>query len=415
MSNKNIAVIGAGAAGMMAAYHASLNNADVTIYEKNDKAGKKLFITGKGRCNITNSSDIEDVFLNIVTNRKFLYSAIYSYTNLNVMEFFENKGLNIKIERGNRVFPVSDHSSDVINTLKRSLKDNNVKIKYDEEITDLIVENNEVKGIITDSGMRKMYDRVIIATGGVSYAVTGSDGKGMDILKKYGHTVKTLRPALVPLNTKEEFVKDLQGLSLKNIQVSFYEEGKKKEIYSEFGEMLFTHFGVSGPVILSASSVIGKKIKENNIKLKIDLKPALTNNQLDERILRDFKEAINKDFRNAMDRLIPKKLIPVIIDYCGINPYKKVNEITKEERIMLVNALKGFTITITSLRGFNEAIITSGGIDIKEINPSTMESKLIKNLYIAGEMIDVDAFTGGYNLQIAWSTGKLAGESAANN
>lgn len=413
MSTKNIAVIGAGAAGMMAAYHAAVNNAKVTLYEKNDKAGKKIFITGKGRCNVTNSSDMEDVFANVVTNKKFLYSALYSYTNTDVMDFFENQGLELKVERGNRVFPASDHSSDVINALKRSLKNQGVEIEYNTEIIDLIIKDEEVKGIITDSGEKKEYDRVIIATGGVSYPVTGSDGKGFEILKKYGHTIKELRPALVPLNVKEEFIKDLQGLSLKNIEVSFYEEGKKKAIYSEFGEMLFTHFGVSGPVILSASSAIGKKIKENNIILKIDLKPALSENQLDERILRDFSESMNKDFRNSLDKLLPKKLIPVLIDYCGIDPYKKVNNISKEERQLIVKALKEFMLTVTSLRGFNEAIITSGGINVKEINPSTMESKLIKNLYIAGEMIDVDAFTGGYNLQIAWSTGKLAGESAA--
>lgn len=411
--SKNIAVIGAGAAGMMAAYHSALNGAKVTLYEKNDKAGKKIFITGKGRCNVTNSSDMEEVFNNIVTNKKFLYSALYSYTNEDVMEFFENNGVRLKVERGNRVFPVSDHSSDIINALKRALNNQDVDIEYNVEIKDLIVKDNEVKGIITFSGTKKEYDKVIIATGGVSYLVTGSDGKGMEILKKYGHTIKELRPALVPLNIKEEFIKDLQGLSLKNIEVSFYEEGKKKAIYSDFGEMLFTHFGVSGPVILSAASVIGKKIKENNIVLKIDLKPALSESQLDERILRDFNESMNKDFRNALDKLLPKKLIPVLIEYCQIDPYKKVNNISKEERIRILRALKEFTITVTSLRGFNEAIITSGGINVKEINPATMESKLLRNLYIAGEMIDVDAFTGGYNLQIAWSTGKLAGESAA--
>ena len=412
METKKVAVVGAGPAGMMAAYHSALNNADVTIFEKNDKVGKKLFITGKGRCNITNSSDMDNIFSNIVTNKKFLYSALYSYTNEDVMNFFENEGLKLKVERGNRVFPESDHSSDVINTLKRSLKNLGVKIEYNTDIKDLFVEENEVKGVVLENGTIQRFEKVIIATGGVSYSVTGSDGKGMKILEKYGHTVNDLRPALVPMNVKEEFAKELQGLSLKNISVSFYEEGRKKPIYSEFGEMLFTHFGVSGPVILSASSSIGKKIKESNIILKIDLKPALNENQLDERILRDFSEAINKDFRNALDKLIPKKLIPVIIDYCKIDPYKKVNTISKEERQNLIKALKEFTMTITSLRGFNEAIITSGGINVKEINPATMESKIIKNLYIAGEMIDVDAYTGGYNLQIAWSTGKLAGESA---
>ena len=413
MNIKKIAVIGAGPAGMMAAYYSALNNADVTLFEKNDKVGKKLFITGKGRCNITNSSDMDNIFANIVTNKKFLYSALYSYTNDDVMNFLENEGLKLKVERGNRVCPLSDHSSDVINTLKKSLKIQGVKIEYNTDVKDLIVEDNEVTGVILSDDARISFDKVIIATGGVSYPVTGSDGKGMKMLEKYGHTIKELRPALVPMNVLEEFAKDLQGLSLKNIAVDFYEEGRKKPIYSEFGEMLFTHFGVSGPVILSASSTIGKKIKDNNIILKIDLKPALNETQLDERILRDFSESINKDFRNALDKLIPKKLIPVIIDYCNIDPYKKVNTISKEERQTLIKALKEFTMTITSLRGFNEAIITSGGINVKEINPATMESKIIKSLYIAGEMIDVDAYTGGYNLQIAWSTGKLAGESAA--
>ncbi|MBQ3545236.1 MAG: NAD(P)/FAD-dependent oxidoreductase [Lachnospiraceae bacterium] len=413
MNTKKVAVIGAGPAGMMAAYYSAINNADVTVFEKNDKVGKKLFITGKGRCNITNSSDMENIFANIVTNKKFLYSALYSYTNDDVMNFFENEGLKLKVERGNRVFPLSDHSSDVINTLKKSLKNQGVKIEYNTDVNDLIVKDNEVSGVVLSDGSKQNFDKVIIATGGISYPVTGSDGKGMKIIEKYGHTITDLRPALVPMNVLEEFAKDLQGLSLKNISVNFYEEGRKKPIYSEFGEMLFTHFGVSGPVILSASSTIGKKLKNNNIILKIDLKPALNESQLDERILRDFSECINKDFRNALDKLIPKKLISVIIDYCKIDPYKKVNTISKEERQSLIKALKEFTMTITSLRGFNEAIITSGGIDVKEINPTTMESKIVKNLYIAGEMIDVDAYTGGYNLQIAWSTGKLAGESAA--
>lgn len=413
MNMKKIAVIGAGPAGMIAAYYSALNHADVTIFEKNDKVGKKLFITGKGRCNITNSSDMDNIFANIVTNKKFLYSALYSYTNDDVMNFFENEGLKLKVERGNRVFPLSDHSSDVINTLKKSLKNQGVKIEYNTDVKDLIIEDNEAKGVVLADGKRRDFDKVIIATGGISYPVTGSDGKGMKILEKYGHTITELRPGLVPMNVLEEFAKDLQGLSLKNIAVNFFEEGRKKPIYSEFGEMLFTHFGVSGPVILSASSTIGKKIKDNNIVLKIDLKPALNEVQLDERILRDFSESINKDFRNALDKLIPKKLIPVIIDYCKIDPYKKVNTISKEERQVLIKSLKEFTMTITSLRGFNEAIITSGGVNVKEINPATMESKIINNLYIAGEMIDVDAYTGGYNLQIAWSTGKLAGESAA--
>lgn len=414
MNDRKIAVIGAGAAGMMAACAAAGNHCSVTIYERNEKAGKKIFITGKGRCNVTNASDMEDVFLNIVTNRKFLYSALYSFTNQDVMDFFEKEGLALKVERGNRMFPVSDKSSDVILALKHALKRRKVDIEYNTLVKDLIVEDNVVKGIELSDGRKVMCDCVIMSTGGMSYPVTGSDGTGFDILKKYGHTVKELHPGLVPMNVSEEYVKELQGLSLKNIKVSFYEPGKKKAVYEAFGEMLFTHFGVSGPVILSASSLVYKYLKTGGLELRIDLKPALDNNQLDERILRDFKESANKDFRNSLDMLLPRKMIPVIIDYCKIDPYKKVNLVTKEERYRLLDSIKNFKMTITTLRGFNEAIITGGGIHVKEVNPKTMESKLVKGLYMAGEMLDVDALTGGYNLQIAWSTGKLAGESAAS-
>lgn len=413
MKCNRVIVIGAGAAGMMAAYAAAEKNCKVTIYERNEKAGKKIFITGKGRCNVTNASDMEEIFANIVTNRKFLYSALYSYTNQDVMDFFEGQGLPLKVERGNRVFPVSDKSSDVINTLKHALKKHNVEIEYHALVEDLIIEEGRAVGIKLSDGSKILCDRIIMSTGGVSYPVTGSDGAGLNILKKHGHTIKDLHPGLVPMNVSEEYVKELQGLSLKNINVSFYEPGKKKAVYEAFGEMLFTHFGVSGPVILSASSMVSKYLKNGTLEIKIDLKPALDDNQLDERILRDFKDAKNKDFRNSLDMLLPRKMIPVIIGYCKIDPYKKVNLITKEERYHLIDAIKNFKLTITSLRGFNEAIITSGGINVKEVNPKTMESKLIKGLYIAGEMLDVDALTGGYNLQIAWSTGRLAGESAA--
>ncbi len=438
----DIAVIGAGAAGMMAAYSAAKNGAKATIYERNEKAGKKIYITGKGRCNVCNASDVEGVLNNIVTNRKFMYSSIYAFTNEDVMKFFEDNGLRLKVERGNRVFPESDHSQDVINTLKKVLRDNGVKMIFDKTVTGILAEDiaednkeengikhslnssfdniikknisKKVIGILLENGEKKYYDKVIFATGGISYPVTGSDGMGIRILEKEGHRIVAMRPALVPMNCADECVKDLQGLSLKNVKVLFYEAGKKKPIFEDFGEMLFTHFGVSGPVILSASSFIGKKIKDANIELVIDLKPALSENQLDDRILRDFDESKNKDFRNSLDKLLPKSLIPVIIDRCKIDPYKKVNEISKSERIELLNAVKKFRLHISSLRGFNEAIITSGGINVKDINPATMESKIIKNLYIAGEMIDVDALTGGYNLQVAWSTGWLAGISAAS-
>lgn len=412
MSKKKIIVIGAGAAGMMAAYAASTHSCQVTILERNEKAGKKVFITGKGRCNVTNASDMEELQNNIITNKKFLYSALYHFDNQAVMDFFEQNGLQLKVERGNRVFPESDKSSDVIQTLLRALEKQNVKICYHSKVEDLIIEEGSVHGVRLQDGTEMKSDAVIIATGGVSYPVTGSDGVGLKILEKYGHTIKELRPALVPMNVAEEYGKELQGLSLKNICVSFYEPGKKKALYEDFGEMLFTHFGVSGPVILSASSVLGKYLKKGEIELRIDLKPALDYQQLDDRILRDFKECMNKDFRNALDQLLPRKLIPVMIDYCKIDPFKKVNLITKEERKRLVDSIKNFKFTVTSLRGFQEAIITNGGISVKEINPKTMESKLISGLYLAGEMIDVDALTGGYNLQIAWSTGSLAGESA---
>ena len=410
MADRKVIVIGAGAAGMMAAYSSALCGNKVTVFERNEKAGKKLFITGKGRCNITNDSDVETILNNIITNRKFMYSAIYSFSNEDVKAFFEENGLHLKVERGNRIFPVSDKSSDVINTLKKVLRNENVEVEYNTLVKDLIVEDNTVKGVILEEGRKVYADKVIMATGGMSYPVTGSDGKGFDILRKYGHTITDLSPALVPMNVKEEFAKELQGLSLKNVTISFYRrKGDKKPVYEEFGEMLFTDFGISGPIVLSGSSVVGKYLKEGNLIAKIDLKPALSKEQLDDRILREFTNGINKDIVNVMDNLLPKKLIPVMLDYCEIEPHKKVNSISKEERNRMVDAFKGLKLTVTSLRGFNEAIITQGGVKVKEVDPGTMESKIISNLYLAGEMLDVDALTGGYNLQIAWSTGRLAG------
>lgn len=410
MADRKVIVIGAGAAGMMAAYSSALCGNKVTVFERNEKAGKKLFITGKGRCNITNDSDVETILNNIITNRKFMYSAIYSFSNEDVKAFFEENGLRLKVERGNRIFPVSDKSSDVINTLKKALRNENVEIEYNILVKDLVVEDNTVKGVVLKDGRKVYADKVIMATGGMSYPVTGSDGKGFDILRKYGHTITDLSPALVPMNVKEEFAKELQGLSLKNVDISFYRnEVDKKPVYEEFGEMLFTHFGISGPIVLSGSSVAGKYLKEGNLIARIDLKPALSKEQLDDRILREFTNGINKDIVNVMDNLLPKKLIPVMLDYCEIESHKKVNSISKEERNRMVEAFKGLKLTVTSLRSFNEAIITQGGIKVKEVDPGTMESKIISNLYLAGEMLDVDALTGGYNLQIAWSTGRLAG------
>ena len=378
MADRKVIVIGAGAAGMMAAYSSALCGNKVTVFERNEKAGKKLFITGKGRCNITNDSDVETILNNIITNRKFMYSAIYSFSNEDVKAFFEENGLHLKVERGNRIFPVSDKSSDVINTLKKALRNENVEIEYNILVKDLVVEDNTVKGVVLKDGRKVYADKVIMATGGMSYPVTGSDGKGFDILRKYGHTITDLSPALVPMNVKEEFAKELQGLSLKNVDISFYRnEVDKKPVYEEFGEMLFTHFGISGPIVLSGSSVAGKYLKEGNLIARIDLKPALSKEQRDDRILREFTNGINKDIVNVMDNLLPKKLIPVMLDYCEIESHKKVNSISKEERNRMVEAFKGLKLTITSLRSFNEAIITQGGIKVKEVDPGTMESKIL--------------------------------------
>ena len=403
-----VIIIGGGAAGMMAAISAAENGNDVHLYEKNEKLGKKIYITGKGRCNVTNGCDVEELFEHIVTNKKFMYSSIYTFDNIRVQEFFENAGCPLKTERGNRVFPVSDKSYDVINALERSMKKYKVNINLFSDVTDLIIEDNVVKGIVVDG--KKIYgDKVIAATGGYSYQSTGSTGEGHRLATKYGHNVTKCSPSLVPFNVKEEDVKELQGLSLRNCSVAIYDGNRK--LYDDFGELLFTHFGVSGPTVLSASSYVNDIIKKKELKLIIDLKPALDEQTLDERIRRDFDENINKNFANSLDRLFPKSLIPVIIRRSLIAPDKKVNEITREERKNLLNTIKKFEFTLTGLRGFNEAIITHGGIDVKDIDSSTMESKIIKNLYFAGEMIDVDAVTGGFNLQIAWSTGYLAGLS----
>lgn len=401
-----VIVVGAGAAGMMAAYFAAKNKNKVTLIEKNEKTGKKIYITGKGRCNITNACDVEDLFANVMSNKKFLYSAFYGFTNSDVIDFFENHGIKTKIERGNRVFPVSDHSSDVISALERALKEQNVDILLNTCVEKIECEDSQVTGVVLCGGRKIEADAVIVATGGMSYQATGSTGDGYRFAEESGHKVTECTPSLVPFNAQEEWVAKLQGLSLKNVLVTIY-DGRKK-LYEDFGEMLFTHFGVSGPVILSASSVITGIVKERPVRLSIDLKPAITDEQLDERILRDFSKEQNKAFKNSLDELLPKKLIPVIVMQSGIKPEKKVNEVTREERQRLVKLLKNFDMTVTSTRGFNEAIITQGGVNVKEINPSTMESKLVKNIYFAGEVIDVDAVTGGFNLQVAWSTAYAA-------
>ena len=403
-----VIVVGGGAAGMMACHAAAMCGHQVTLLEKNEKLGKKIYITGKGRCNLTNASDMEVLFANVMSNRKFLYSAFYTFDNNQVIDLFEMNGMATKTERGNRVFPVSDHSSDVISTMAKVLKNDNVEVKLNTTVQSLIIKENKACGVIVN-GKEISADNVILCTGGLSYPSTGSTGDGYEFAKKAGHRITDCTPSLVPFNIREEWVKDLQGLSLKNSAVTIYDE--KKKLYSDFGEMLFTHFGVSGPMILSASGNIKAVEFAKPLKLVIDLKPAMTEEQLDKRILRDFDENKNKQFRNSVSKLLPSKLIPIIIDLSGIDPDKKVNEISKEERNHFVQMLKNLTMTINGLRGWNEAIITKGGINVKDVNPSTMESKLVSNLFFAGEVLDLDAMTGGYNLQIAWSTGYLAGLS----
>lgn len=404
-----VIVVGAGAAGMMAAYFAAKNKNKVTLIEKNEKTGKKIYITGKGRCNITNACDVEDLFANVMSNKKFLYSAFYGFTNSDVIDFFENHGIKTKIERGNRVFPVSDHSSDVISALECALKEQNVDILLNTCVEKIECADSQVTGVVLCGGRKIEADAVIVATGGMSYQATGSTGDGYRFAEESGHKVTECTPSLVPFNAQEEWVAKLQGLSLKNVLVTIY-DGRKK-LYEDFGEMLFTHFGVSGPLILSASAAIKQNTIKKPLQMFIDLKPALSYEALDKRILREFDDAKNKQFKNSINKLLPSKMIPVIIGLSGIDPDKKVNEISKGEREGLVNLLKKLPVTLNGTRQWNEAIVTKGGISTKDINPSTMESKIIKNLYFAGEVLDLDALTGGYNLQIAWSTGALAGKS----
>ncbi len=415
---KHVIVIGGGAAGMMAAVAAAEEGAKVSLLEQNEKTGKKIFITGKGRCNLTNACEQESFFENIVSNGKFLYSAFSKMDNYAVMKFFEDAGCPLKKERGERIFPVSDHSSDVISALNRQMEEKGVKVYLRTRVKEILMNQDEetpskkcITGVTLFDGRKISADAVIIATGGKSYASTGSTGDGYQFAESAGHTVKEMKPALVPFTVKEDWCMKLQGLSLKNAAATLKYE--KKMIYEGFGEMLFTHFGVSGPMILSASSYYGKKYFGMPVTLSIDLKPALTKEQLDKRLLKDFGENKNRQFKNALDGLFPSKLIPVMIELSGIIPEKRVNEITKEERAGLVECIKNLTLTVTGTRDFQEAIITQGGVHVKEINPSTMESRLVKGLFFAGEVLDVDALTGGFNLQAAWSTGYLAGISAA--
>lgn len=431
-----ILVVGGGAAGMIAAIMAARNKKKVELFEKNEKLGKKIFITGKGRCNITNASDLENIFANIVTNSKFMYSSLYSFTNEDAIQFFEELGLRTKVERGNRVFPVSDHSSDVISSLEREMRRLGVKIHLSTEVVKIQEKDGCFTGVTLADGDFIEGSAVIVATGGLSYPSTGSTGDGYRFAKEFGHEITPRYPSLVSMHLQEEHAKELQGLSLRNIEITVTagkpiniekepeaeKKAKKrkkipegKELYRAFGEMLFTHFGVSGPVILSGTSLLLPYLNECELLLHLDLKPALSFEQLDARILRDFEEYKNKQFKNSLDHLLPQKLIGIIITLSEIAPDKQVNAITKEERTRLVECLKNMTFHVARFGGYNEAVVTKGGIKVKEIDPTTMESKLIKGVYFVGEVLDLDALTGGYNLQIAWSTGVAAGRAVAEN
>ena len=400
-------VIGGGAAGMIAAAAAAENGRPVILLEKNEKLGKKLYITGKGRCNVTNACSRDKLFENIVSNPKFLYSSFHEFDNNCFMEVLKENGCSLKVERGERVFPVSDHASDVTAALERLLRKRGVQIRLGSAVRSILTEEGRVAGVRLADGSEILAGSVILATGGLSYRTTGSSGDGHRMAQDLGHKVKECVPALVPLEIREGWCKKLQGLSLKN--VSLVMSCGKKKLYEGFGEMLFTHFGVSGPLVLSASSYYGKAKESADVWLTVDLKPALEPEQLDKRILRDFEDNVNRQFKNALGGLYPAKLIPVMIERTGIDPEKKVHEITRQERRRLVELTKQFTMQVRGKRGFEEAVITQGGVTVKEVNPSTMESKLVRGLYFAGEILDLDALTGGFNLQIAWSTGHLAG------
>ncbi len=403
---KKVVVIGGGPAGMMAAIYAS-EKYQVTLIEKNNKLGKKLFITGKGRCNITNNKDISEFFDYIPVNSNFLYSSLYSFTNENTKEFFQRLGVELKVERGDRLFPKSDKSSDIIKAFEKELQSKNIKIMLDSCVKKIVSQGKKIIKVILQDNSEINGDYFILASGGLSYPQTGSTGEVLSFAEELGHNIITPRPSLVPIEVKEAWIKELQGLSLKNVSFSIKDE-KGKVLYKDFGEMLFTHFGISGPIVLSGSGTINNR---SNLKAVINLKPALNEEELDKRIQKDFDKYNNKDFKNSLNDLLPQKLIEKIVQLSGIDENKKVNSITREERKTLVHLLQNFELSIKGLRPIAEAIITSGGINVKEIDPSSMKSKIIDNLYFAGEMIDVDAYTGGFNIQIALSTGYLAGIS----
>ncbi len=411
-----VIIIGGGPAGMLAAISAAKESNEVILLEKNNSLGRKLLITGKGRCNITSSIDIDEFIKKIPGNGRFLYSAFQNFTNQDIIKLIENNGIKVKEERGNRIFPVTDRAEDVLNCLIKEMKKyRQIEIKTGKKVENILVENGEAIGVKLETGEKIFGSKIVLATGGKSYPVTGSDGDGYKMAKSLGHTIEKIRGSLVPLTGDKILCQSMQGLSLRNVKIQIKDLEKNKKIYDDFGELLFTHFGVSGPTILSSSAHllrykdIDRLFKEEKIKLYIDLKPALSTEELDLRIRRDFEEIKNKEFKNSLEKLLPKKMIQAVLDLSGIDINKKVNSITKEERLKLVELLKNFEINIDGFRPVEEAIVTAGGISIKEINPKTMESKLVKGLYFAGEIIDVDAYTGGFNLQIAYSTGFTAG------
>lgn len=402
----NVIVVGGGASGIMAAIIAGKAGKKVILLEKNEKLGKKLFITGKGRCNVTTNKEIEEIINNIPGNGNFMYSSLYTFTNHDLMEMIENKGVKLKVERGDRVFPESDKSSDIIKCFERYLKEFNVEVRLNTKVCDILESQHKITGVKLENGKILEGSSVILATGGCSYPLTGSTGDGYVFGEKLGHSIVAIKPSLVPLVVKEKWITEIMGLSLKNVEISVI-KGKKK-VYSDFGEMLFTHFGLSGPIVLSASRTV-VDLLPGEVTVQIDLKPALNFNELDKRILKDFEKYTNKQFKNALNELLPQKMISTVIELSGINPDKVVNIITKEERQKLTRLIKEFTLTVVGTRSVEEAIITRGGISVKEIDPSNMESKLVKGLYFVGELLDVDGVTGGFNLQIAFSTGYCAG------
>ena len=414
MLNKKVIVVGGGAAGLMASGALASDGFDVILAERNDRPGRKLMITGKGRCNVTNNCTmINELVENVPTNGRFLHSAFSAFMPYDTMDFFESRGVELKIERGERVFPASDKAVDIVDALTSFSKDSGAR-QIKARVNKLIIDNGQVKGVETEDGEKLFGDAVLVATGGVSYPLTGSTGDGYELARQAGHTVIAPKPSLVPLVCHEGFCSDLQGLSLRNVAISVIDSEKYKEVYRDFGEMLFTHFGVSGPLILSASAHL-KDMKPRKYEIHIDLKPALSYEQLDARVQRDFLENSNRNFINALDKLLPKKIVPVVVKLCGVKPSLKVNQVTREMRARLVNILKDIRLTVLDLRPVEEGIVTSGGVNVKEINPKTMESKITKGLYFAGEVIDVDAYTGGFNLQIAFSTGYLAAKSIKEN